>query len=204
VPEVPSSVPCVHCEYDLKGVAVMGPCPECGRPVRQSVPCCPRCRRGGDIHALTRHAHPPSWRCDACSGVGFLRGELRQALDGRATDLELASPRLFVADIALDGQVLGCGGCENACDKVWIDKSFTVDRCNGCGFVWLDRDEFEPLRLYIARLRLGGGVPTNIEAILGNREAIIASRSAGEQTGRNDAPWILAEIVLRMFLCGPD
>ena len=200
--EVPSSVGCVHCDYDLKGVSVMGPCPECGRPVRSSVPCCPRCRRGGDVRALARHDEPPSWLCGACGGIGYFRGELREALDRKITTSALATPEAFVTDIALDGQVLGCGGCENACDKLWIDKSFTVDRCNGCGFIWLDRDEFGPLRMYIARLRLGGGTPPDIELILGNRQAIIASRSAEEQAARDAAPWIAAEIILQVFFRG--
>ena len=30
-------LPCVGCEYNLRGVAMEGACPECGRPVADSV-----------------------------------------------------------------------------------------------------------------------------------------------------------------------
>jgi len=68
-----AEVPCAGCQYNLRGLALEGACPECGRPVRETVP------SSGDVIAVyalnpeqAKKMSQRSGQLGFCLGMGFL------------------------------------------------------------------------------------------------------------------------------------
>ena len=95
--------------------------------------------------------------CDGCGGEFVEADALAHIVNTReqrfpaATDRsDLAAQKpVFGVPAAERRRVLDCPVCENAMDvgNYGGDSGIFVDRCSGCGGVWLDRDELENVQM---------------------------------------------------------
>lgn len=107
---------------------------------------CPVCKTSG-LTPTDLESGLPAFRCDNCSGK-WIRGaqywkwlEAHPNLPERAaedSDLTLAEP----------GKPIDCPECRFRMVKYLVGRgfSFTLDHCQGCKGIWLDRNEWEALK----------------------------------------------------------
>lgn len=177
MPHVPptllASHPCRGCRYDLRGLRADGSCPECARKISASVRVCPRCLISKRHFVLLT---PPSgehagvgW-CSRCGGLGFEQGALRDTVRARLHGrLRTVKPGHDHAPAELLGDApVDCQFCTQPMRAMRLGRSVTIDRCETCRWIWLDRGELPPLVRYL-RLHLGDEkVPRNVEGSLEN------------------------------------
>lgn len=48
----------------------------------------------------------------------------------------------------------------------------TIDRCEACGFIWLDPGELRPTLVYVRELAGGRQLPGDVEELLANPEEL--------------------------------
>jgi Zn-finger nucleic acid-binding protein len=181
--EIPHSIACVGCEYDLRGLAPDSVCPECGEAIAKTLPPCPRCWTShAEIVPMRRMASGSigSWKCSRCGGIAFERDRLRAVV----SKLPLRSPPRLKAPFDLVAQSpVDCSRCRSVMQAIVIDKRTLIDRCSGCGFIWLDPGELGALAVYL-RTHLGNArAPRQIEEFLGDPDRIraAAERRPAEQ-----------------------
>ncbi len=173
--EIPHSIACVKCAYDLRGLAPDGPCPECGEAIALTLPPCPRCATTfADVVAMTPLPTDSvgSWSCPRCGGIAFDRDRLRAVV----SKLPLRSPPRSNAPFDLVAQSpVGCPRCRSGMQAIVIDARTLIDRCGACGFIWLDPGELGALATYL-RAHLGSArAPRRIEEFLDDPDRIRAA-----------------------------
>lgn len=190
------SHPCSRCSYDLRGLDANGRCPECGTPITQTLPRCPRCPRTFGLwiplQRVQREDHHV-WECERCGGIGFDRGGLGSAVaaatpgvvDDSVHDAELQAPA-------------HCGRCVLSMTQITIDPNTIIDRCDRCGFVWIDFGEL-PSVVRRARTELAGTPPPpQLAEWLDQPEKLRAWRQGG--LANADSNRSVLEIIIGVIL----
>lgn len=101
---------------------------------------CPKCQT-----ALTRTKSEAGliWRCSTCGGLALLISILRKIVSTEAINRFWRRSR----EKSLP-QVLACPGCNNRMEEVLFETprgDRTLDVCETCQFVWIDKDEWSDL-----------------------------------------------------------
>jgi uncharacterized protein len=110
---------------------------------------CPRC----EDHPI--HEHPiEDWRplvCDRCGGLWLDGGSFRDAV--RRPPPNGTDPGATKTKAVWEESPLPCPACRVPMKKTNYSYSSGVfiDRCHGCGGVWLDRGELAKLRAFVNR-----------------------------------------------------
>jgi Zn-finger nucleic acid-binding protein len=180
---------CVTCGYNLLGLPILGNCPECGTAAARTVPPCPRCRTVGIARPLlsgTTEKHR-LWRCEGCFGLGFEKGRFAKEVRASTAAPALKPP---AQDLAMNPHApVECGACAISMTSACADSQIMIDRCDTCGFLWLDAGEFEAVTAYIARLGGTQGFTERGEQVLADRRALLASL-------RSESPdWTVALLI---------
>lgn len=173
---------CRECRYDLKGLPITGPCPECGTPISKTVPHCPRCRAThGSWRALrpNRMMDVPSLTCDHCEGLGLDRGALRRVVRANQTERVIGAPG--TVDLALTMGV-DCGRCQHRMQGIAAGPQALIDRCTHCGLLWIDQGELPAIVDAIRRHMRGHTPPSNLDELLHDHEAL---QRAGDRAARS-------------------
>lgn len=193
--EVPGSVRCVACGYDLVGLGLEGRCPECGKGVQASVRACPRCP--GSVLGRVESMRGRCMGCDACGGLGFERGDLRRTVEPMSREIRRAIVR---GPVELTHQhAAACRRCGVPMAPARVASDILIDRCLGCGFVWVDAGELGHVVEFAARLvRSSGAIPREFEELMHDPESLrraAAGSARGAGRGAGDHPLTLLELV---------
>jgi Zn-finger nucleic acid-binding protein len=167
---ISSHVPCTKCGYDLRGLYITGKCPECGTDVVRSVPECPRCAKTWNtVVPLARsEASAGVWSCGRCAGVGFEPGKLRRELSQPGASVAAPPKEL---DLASQTGVM-CGRCRVPARSFLVANSIMIDRCDACGFLWLDSGEFPAVTEYVRSVVGARRIPHEVERLLHDPAAL--------------------------------
>jgi Zn-finger nucleic acid-binding protein len=187
------SVRCVKCGYDLRGLSIAGKCPECGSLITRTIPKCPRCFQQGKGSVALR-GEPTTmsgvWSCSACAGLGLDAGELRRMLGPGRGIPPVQEPRLAEVEA---GRPVVCGHCDHPATAIRIGETVTIDRCQACGFVWLDAGELPAVVEFVHRLARGWSLPEDVEALLTSPGELAKRIALQPRTGA--AGLAIAEII---------
>src|SRR5258708_6236443 len=107
---------------------------------------CPVCKSFELIPAELESGLPAS-RCDQCGGNWIRGGEYWKWLEAHSNLPERPEAETQFT-LAEPGLPIDCPECRFRMVKYLVGHgfSFTIDHCQGCKGVWLDRDEWETLR----------------------------------------------------------
>lgn len=189
---VPPGFNCSSCGYDLVGLDADGRCPECGRAVSLTLPRCPRCPRLHEVWIPLRrmeHEDAAVWECERCGGLGFERGEL----SGAVQRAPIGGVDDRVHDMSLQAAA-HCGRCIVAMSQVTIDANTIIDRCEGCGFVWIDFGELPSVVLRARRELAGREAPPQLDEWLAHPSKLEEWRRTSDRKGAARMPII--EVIL--------
>lgn len=139
---------------------------------------CPRC---ADALLPTRYEDADIHTCESCGGEFVPSDALRHIIETRAVDcaseldaqdhaaVQDRRPTFGVPDSERH-QHADCPACEQpmVVGNYFGDSGIFVDRCDGCGGVWLDRAELEQVQLLMERWQ--DEAPDQVKQIAGNLE----------------------------------
>lgn len=155
------------------------------------MPRCPRCRTPTE---LIRYERVPIYNCGSCGGHWVTDVKLKVILSRREVVMpEPVQARMIaLADASDAPQPLWCFNCGRRMDKVQFKRwpEIRLDRCCGCGGIWLDRGELEKCQIYWehfqdSRTPAAEGDPYTRQALL---EAEWMQRKADLAAGATGAP----------------
>lgn len=170
VASVQDACPCSRCGYNLIGLDADGRCPECGAAVSVTLPRCPRCPSLYSTWLPLRRverASGPVWECERCGGLGFDRGALSREIRRSA----IRSVDDSVHDVSLQASA-SCGRCISPMTQITIDTNTVIDRCEGCGFVWIDFGELPSVVMRARRELAGRAAPPQLDEWLGKPDKL--------------------------------
>ena len=90
----------------------------------------------------------PALRCNNCGGNWIRGAEYWKWLDEHGPTLPERPPNDTGLSLAEPGKYLDCPECRFRMVKYLVGRglSFTLDHCEGCKGIWLDRNEWETLK----------------------------------------------------------
>ena len=122
-----------------------------------------------------------SFRCGHCGGTAFERDMLRRAVGDMP---RRTSPRDSVFDLTATMGV-ACTRCATPMQSIVIDARTLIDRCHGCGLIWVDVGELAPLAEFVHRNLSGARPPANFEEILAHPSEL---RAVGDRVRTQREP----------------
>ncbi len=96
--------------------------------------------------------------CDACQGEWLDAGELKHIVQVRETRFDEQERRAVAAAVKITGvdvkqadRDLVCPKCSDRTDAINYggDTGIVIDRCPGCGGIWLDGGEMEKIQMVV-------------------------------------------------------
>ena len=191
---VSAHVKCLTCGYDLCGLDIAGKCPECATAVVASNPECPRCVKesGRRVSLHFSENSPGAWTCGQCQGVGFEAGFLQKALQDKRSGGLYSTPR--IAELLSQTAVM-CGHCRTPAASIIVNRNVMFERCEKCGFVWLDAQELEALAAYLKTAIGDRAVPPRVEAVIGDPVALRKATESRASRAGEFAALAIFEIV---------
>lgn len=165
--------PCRTCGYNLVGLSVRDVCPECASAIAATVPACPRClhsKREQRALKCGKAGSVDTWECRSCGGAGIDRAQLRAAIEHERKN-GLFSVRPAGHDLVAQ-MPARCGRCRCMMTAIFIDDSVLVDRCDVCGFVWLDEGELPAVAAWMNRHGGTLKTPQDVGEILGDEKEV--------------------------------
>lgn len=186
---------CSACGYDLVGLDADGRCPECGKAIALTLPRCPRCPLLHDLWIPLRRVDRDGvlvWECERCGGLGFERGRLSTAITRES--MSAVDDRMH--DVSLQAGA-SCGRCIVAMSQVAIDANTIIDRCERCGFVWIDFGELPSVVMRARRELAGRAAPPQLDEWLGKPEKLEQWRKHADSraTTSDSVLWMILQAI---------
>jgi len=109
------------------------------------------CPRDGSVLAQAHVLGIELDKCHACDGLWCDRGELERLRDAKLTEVEEAIERKYGSPKPLPGEVAGHMRCPRCGDARLLSYRYTyvspvtVDRCERCHGIWLDKGELSAI-----------------------------------------------------------
>lgn len=114
---------------------------------------CPFC---GNSLKTNSHLDVKIDECNSCGGMWFDRDELRRAKDNQDADLQWLDFELFEEKndkyVETSGKKLCPKDSARLVSKNYAESTVTIDVCEKCQGVWLDKSEFEKIIIYLENI----------------------------------------------------
>jgi Zn-finger nucleic acid-binding protein len=128
--------------------------------------------------------------------LGFEVGQLRWELSHERGHLPSFKPEFIDANSRTP--VL-CARCRIPGRLISVEGAILIDRCERCGFIWLDHGELAGVSQFVSRISRGSPLPGDVEELLGNPDQLRQRFSFGAKISSNPTRAAIIDIVIGLL-----